>query len=566
MYFNSTLSEPPSLVPKEWDELIPKAVFHEVDFNGMGLDNTRAFWRLVYMNPGLRRLIFSDDVTSAAAALMMNTSVAANGAAAFTVLAPTSESFLLSVFTRLRSLRHLKVGQHADEFLFCNLNTFFPSLESFVHSESVAFNPRTVQLEPHRNLRRLKFICTVSPGQLRAIVVAFPRLEELSVRRLHYNDLLAHRYDSNSNGTPETGLTGPQWADDLVHSSLMQLAIEDPRFVSSSCGLLRSRILYPQVTKLITNVRIRCSLDLGRVLYILPSVPSLQICGINDFNGADGEQDDTEWQWSRPFSEIWGRDHAMVEDWRIDWINLGPSSKMDAFYAQMPLLTHLNVKHCSLDGTTLSAFSRYFKNLEYIEFNLDDSFSKELLDLFVGCLKLKDCIGEGHFVMADDIINSAEWTCLQLERLAIMVTGVPRLTKLQEKQLDHMRDQGRLELTQTTTTTTITTVTAEEQEALDRRQESCAIQRKVYQRLGQHKHLRVCYLGTLKTLGSGLEDSLELTLASGLDELSGLEKMEFVSFRELNHRVGKAEDAWVKEGWKLSRRPGGSVWHRNTFQ
>lgn len=63
-----------------------------------------------------------------------------------------------------------------------------------------------------------------------------------------------------------------------------------------------------------------------------------------------------------------------------------------------------------------------------------------------------------------------------------------------------------------------------------------------------------------------VEDSLEPTLASGLDELfSGLEKLEFMTFTELNHWVGEAEDAWMKEGWNMSRRPGDSVWRLGIF-
>ena len=63
-----------------------------------------------------------------------------------------------------------------------------------------------------------------------------------------------------------------------------------------------------------------------------------------------------------------------------------------------------------------------------------------------------------------------------------------------------------------------------------------------------------------------MEDSLELTLASGLDELSSFEKMEFVSFAELNHRIGEAEDVWVKERWNMSRRADSSIWYQETFQ
>ncbi|KAF9152562.1 hypothetical protein BG015_005083 [Linnemannia schmuckeri] len=561
MYFHSARKAELLLVSEDWDELIPQAAFDGTYYADRSIDYTRALWRLVYMNPGLRRLVFQRvERMSITFFLMAHPSVAPNGAVTSSVLTPTSQSFLLNMLARLRSIRHLQVGQRADEYLFCNLNTLFPSLDSFVHSDMVDFNPRTVRLDPHRNLRSLKFLCTISPGQLRAVVVAFPELEELSVRRLLDNHHLVHYVDSPSSNS-ETVLTGPQWADDLVHSSLMRLAIDDMSFVSlklsSSCGLLRSRTIYPYVTKSGTYIRVRCAMDLGRVLYVFPSALSLQIWGINNSSQIGHLQDDVDWKCPPPFFETWGRDHAMVKDLAFVYVDLSPSAEMNAVYAQMPLLTRMKLKHCSLDGTTLTTFSRYFKNLEYIEFNLNEPYSKELLDLLVGCPKLKCCVGKGHVVMADDIVDSPEWTCRELERLDIVVVGVPRLTEQQEELLDRMQDQGRLELVQATTT--------EEQEALDRRRESYAIQRKVYQRLGRHKKLHGCYLGAWRSHGSGyerVEDCLELTLASGLDELSVLENMKFMSFTELNHRIGEAEDLWVKERWNLARSPGGGIWHR----
>ncbi|KAF8930877.1 hypothetical protein BGZ47_000343 [Haplosporangium gracile] len=504
MYFNSALNAELSLVSEDWDELIPKASFDDIHHAKRSIDYTRALWRLVYMNPGLRRLVFQwVKGMSVSLFLMTRPSVAANGEVTSSVLTPTSQSFLLNMLARLRSVRHL---------------------------------------------------------QLRTVVVAFPGLKKLSVRRLLDNHHLAHYVDGPSSSS-ETVLTGPQWADDLIHSTLTRLAIDDMSFVSpkldSSCGLLRSRTLYPYVTKIVTNIRVRCALDLGRVLHVLPSALSLQILGINNSHQNSHLQDDAQRKCPPPFFEPWGRDHAMVKDLAFIYVDLSPPAEMDAFYAQMPLLTRMSLKHCSLDGTTLTAFSRYFKNLEVIEFNFNKSYSKELLDLLVGCPKLKCCVGKGHVVMADDIMNSPEWTCRELERLDIVVVGVPRLTKSQEELLDRMQDQGRSELAQT--------MTAEEQEALDRRRESYAIQRKVYQRLSRHKQLRGCYLGAWKTHGSvheRVEDCLELTLASGLDELFILEKMKFMSFTELNHRIGEAEDLWVKERWNITRRPGGGIWHR----
>ncbi|KAG0274383.1 hypothetical protein BGZ97_010524, partial [Linnemannia gamsii] len=67
--------------------------------------------------------------------------------------------------------------------------------------------------------------------------------------------------------------------------------------------------------------------------------------------------------------------------------------------------------------------------------------------------------------------------------------------------------------------------------------------RKIYQRLGRYKRLRGFFLGTWAAYShEKVEDCFELTLASGLGQLAGPDKMEFISFSELNHRVGEAED------------------------
>ncbi|KAG0292587.1 hypothetical protein BGZ96_003965 [Linnemannia gamsii] len=358
-------------------------------------------------------------------------------------------------------------------------------------------------------------------------------------------------YHINSNNSTETFPATPQRDDDLVHYSLTRLVIDSMDSVSQklspSSSLLWSRTLYPHVTTMIAKIKIRCALDLGRVLYVLPSAATLQIQGIKRSHQSHAKQEEIGWQC--PVFETCGRDHAAVKALNISWVDFDPSVKMNAIYALMPLLTRIKLKHCYIDGTTLTAFSRHFKNLEYLEFLLNESCSKELLDLLVGCPKLKNCVGKGHVVMADDIVNSPEWTCLDLERLDIVVSGVLRLTKQQEAVLYLLQEQRRPNEAQATT--------AEEREALDHRVASYALHRKIYLRLSRHKRLRGFFLGTWVYYGhEKVEDCLELTLASGLDELVGLDMMEFISFTELNHRIGEAEEIWVKERWNLSRRPG----------
>ncbi|KAF9132695.1 hypothetical protein BGW39_011558 [Mortierella sp. 14UC] len=542
-----------TLVPEEHDELIPKAAFYYRDYDERFLDLTRAFWLLVFMNPGLRRLeLCRIEPLLGMLAFMTEYSVGANGMI-ISVPTPTSQAFLLNALSRLGSLRHLRVGQKADEFLFRNLGTHFPGLKSFVHSELVHFDPWKVRLDPHMNLRSLKFICSISPEQLRTIVVGFPALDELSIRRLEDRHNMGQHVGMD--GNEDTALAALRWDEDLVHASLKRLAIDemssvDPKQAPSS-GLLRSRTIFPTVTKTSPDIMIKCAMDIGRVLYVLPSVKILKLRGISDPH--IGDEDGQEADWKQPQFETFGQDnsYAAVKSLEIDCVKFGPSKAMDAVFAQMHSLSSLNFTRCTLDGSTLTALSKHLKSLENLEFNIHRQLSKEFLGLLVDCPKLKRCVGKGHFTLAEDIVNSPEWTCHGLERLDIMISGVPRLTRIQEALLNRMRDQNRPEAAQT----------VEEQEALDRRQESYALQRKVYQRLGRLTNLDSLCLGNW----FGYErknDCLELTLASGLDELSGLDKMMFISFILMNHRVGEAEDLWMNERWSMVR-PGYSLtWRR----
>lgn len=44
-------------------------------------------------------------------------------------------------------------------------------------------------------------------------------------------------------------------------------------------------------------------------------------------------------------------------------------------------------------------------------------------------------------------------------------------------------------------------------------------------------------------------DTLELSLASGLDHLGGLRHLEMVGFECINHRIGRAEVEWMAKSW-----------------
>ncbi|KAF9103708.1 hypothetical protein BGX29_003035 [Mortierella sp. GBA35] len=132
--------------------------------------------------------------------------------------------------------------------------------------------------------------------------------------------------------------------------------------------------------------------------------------------------------------------YAIVEQLMLSSIDSGPSGTIDAIFAQMTSLVHLTLVDCTVDDSTLAAFARSFKNLQHIQIDLQDECSSELIGLFVGCPKLRNCLGRGLVIIANDVVNSPDWNCLGLEKLGIKIAGVPRLTKDQERLLMIMGD------------------------------------------------------------------------------------------------------------------------------
>ncbi|KAF9089411.1 hypothetical protein BGX23_006708 [Mortierella sp. AD031] len=184
--------------------------------------------------------------------------------------------------------------------------------------------------------------------------------------------------------------------------------------------------------------------------------------------------------------------------------------------------------------------------------------------LFVGCSSLKHCSGMGHAILAADFIREPHWTCLGLQDLDCAIRGVPRLSPSQEHVLDRMRHESRTE-----------PATDEEREAVERMTHSLSVQRQVYQRLACFTDLRQLDLGCVKIATGSLHerfvnqfsdgvyfrdlgskvgivpDTLELSLGSGLSELSTLSRLRSIKLRSVDHRLGMKDLSWMVDAWPL---------------
>ncbi|KAF9139624.1 hypothetical protein BGX30_007678 [Mortierella sp. GBA39] len=414
--------------------LVPESAFAEdTEGNRATLDWTRACWLVVFMNSALRRLTYGGYSSLRYVNFLATQSPEEEGggssAAGVTedtkmpVLTSVSESFLVDILSRLSRLRHLELGMNADNFIFHNLATLLPNLDSFVHVDRAFIHTGAVQLaSPHQALRILDFQqVSMTASQLRAIVVAFPVLHRLSITQAR-SRIYDVNYDKYNIVTSPTSF---QVEDIFEHSSLASLSIRHQPHID----FLRSRTRFSRITGIDRSVPIKNAYELRQLLWAFPSLESL-----------DSEYELGERVPLRA-EEIVHEDR----EYHIRSLNINTSSfstcDLDSCIAQMPFLALLEISGGFLDGRVLTELARTCVHLVYARFDLQEECSQELNALFVGCSKLRECLGKGHRVWAEDIMNGPEWTCSGLEKLDMKVGGVPRLSVEQMYVLDKMAER-----------------------------------------------------------------------------------------------------------------------------
>ncbi|KAF9099896.1 hypothetical protein BGX23_009751 [Mortierella sp. AD031] len=507
---------------------VQETLFQPLVDSAAVMNLTRAYWQVVLMNPGLVRLTFKVRHLRFILPLAVVKPTDPGSLRPAVVLTLESTAFLTNILPRLQSLRHMDVGQNADEFLFINLATGLPNLQSFVHSEYSQFDPEALLLHPHHNLRHLVFrIASLSAEQLRAVVATFPALCSLSVPECYISK--------------EEIIEADLWQE-LVHPSLTRMSIDDPS------GLLQSRVKFPNVRTVNVSVFLPNNLGLQRFLKVFPLVGQLEARRVNSGSrevGNDEEEFEVQSEHRIPRPCLI-KTLVAYNVWSL-------SDRIDRVFSQMDFLVRLDVDW--IGPRALKVIGRVCKSLEYARFDLRTRCSQELVGLFIGCPKLKECLGHGHAILADDIIGSAEWTCIGIKKLEIDVVGVLRLSLEEETTLSTWRLVGN------------SFMSDKEQDAMDLQLFSYAIQRQVYERLGRLKELEeICFgphsspkqatgvvMGDYLWSSDSTQEGLELTLSSGLAELGALDKLQQIGFEWAgqDQGLGEAEVAWVLERWSM---------------
>ncbi|KAG0201817.1 hypothetical protein BGX33_010087 [Mortierella sp. NVP41] len=168
------------------------------------------------------------------------------------------------------------------------------------------------------------------------------------------------------------------------------------------------------------------------------------------------------------------------------------------------------------------------------------------------------------------------WVCLDLEMFRCQIVGLPYLTKEEEQRVQTIREREiRVAGGETTTGTNATQQpfrTDEEDQLMDRDEQSIAVRRGIMAQLSKLTSLRHLTLSPDLKVGTRvyeqktghtliyqskrdgrsyigyddvLPDTPHLRLDSGLDQLSPLTKLEHLGFESMDHRMGTAEIEWI---------------------
>ncbi|KAF8929235.1 hypothetical protein BGZ47_001190 [Haplosporangium gracile] len=242
----------------------------------------------------------------------------------------------------------------------------------------------------------------------------------------------------------------------------------------------------------------------------------------------------------------------------------------------------------SKDSATKKAFLRHAPTLEHLETgacNFPEEILQALLQSSPSLRTLKTMQEYNYHLPSKEVeldalrVIKTPWICTQLEEFKCRILNVTRpdvvITPFDNVFPDPPPPPGALP----------GLVAAQDQGPLAgamliAQQESHAVQRRVLRQIGQLTHLRKLSLGRLVHNDNNPEYSrleirgirtmavdenfdwrcLELTLESGLDELSRLKQLKELWVYKMAHRIGLAEIRWMVENWPRLKIIGGLMY------
>lgn len=206
--------------------------------------------------------------------------------------------------------------------------------------------------------------------------------------------------------------------------------------------------------------------------------------------------------------------------------------------------------------------------LEELRLKIGVECSKYLAHILSSRPRLQVLTGEGLEMKARDVFR-APWVCKRLRELHILVSGVSKLSAEQKQvlalgppaprqeeqiiveQLEAMSLEGKKRLKKEKS--------LQYDVIVRHRQRDIDLQRKVLAVFAQQEHLEILDVGSSQAyIGmEPLADTLELTLETGLDQLSNLRELRCLGMQNVDHQMREPEADWIAQHWpKFSKLKG----------
>ncbi|GJJ69142.1 hypothetical protein EMPS_01488 [Entomortierella parvispora] len=243
----------------------------------------------------------------------------------------------------------------------------------------------------------------------------------------------------------------------------------------------------------------------------------------------------------------------------------GSPSQIVSLLPLLPNLVELQIKNMTKE--IVAALVKHCKKIEAISYANDPWFIEDasmgrapsagISNLLVHLPALKSLNMIEQYLHVNDL-EQKPWACLGLENFRCRIVGIERLSGPQQEAYNRITSPGySVDLTE------------DELEVLEQFNRCQRQQRCVYDRLASLTKLKVLDLGyewrypwTHRNGESyvvdgeeylwyedPIPDTMEFSLASGLDRLSALKDLEMFGFEGNDHRIGEKELDWMAEKW-----------------
>ncbi|KAF9910538.1 hypothetical protein EC991_006356 [Linnemannia zychae] len=304
---------------------------------------------------------------------------------------------------------------------------------------------------------------------------------------------------------------------------------------------------------------------------LLKYLPNLETLRMNEFRG---------------MVDISTQDHLILENIPSNLKTLrfrNPSARVDGQIANLiipwlPNLTEISLTQ--LHPASTRALVTHCRKLQVVK-QIDDgntihpnlASSKPLVNmigiLLQECPTLKVIDAVHHTIDAEHMLKNP-WACRELETFRCQIVGIPRLTAAEQNFLDSITTPSANDSNADNkiSDNINDSNSMDRSELIGKQQRSQELQRQVMDHFAGLTNLTTLDLGyeyrdiwgavfqqqqnpewPLEFAGEPKFDSLQLTLATGLDRLSSLTRLETFGFEGTNHRIGKPELAWMATNW-----------------